>query len=219
MFLKILPFLFLCLLLISCSLNKFKLKEGDILFQDLDKENIDDAIKKVTETGLKFNFTHVAIVVKDNNKLKVLEAISSGVQLSSISTFLDRNLENGKPKVVVGRLKKVFKPLIKPAIEYGKTLVGLPYDKIYIIGDDNYYCSELLYVMFHKINSTTNPFQLEPMTFKDPKTNETLKFWINYYTELNHSIPEGEPGLNPNGMSKSPNINLVYDYSIGKKMN
>ena len=219
MFLKILSLLLLCLLFISCNINKFKLKEGDILFQDLDKENIDDAIKKVTKTNLNYNFTHVGIVVKDSNELKVLEAITTSVQLTSIETFLNRNQINGKSKVVAAELNTQFKHLIKPAIEYGKTLVGLPYDKIYIIGDDNYYCSELLYVMFHKINSATNPFQLNPMTFKDPKTNKTLEFWDNYYKELNHTIPEGELGLNPNGMSVSSNITLLYDYYRKKHLN
>ncbi|MFD0761703.1 hypothetical protein ACFQZW_06375 [Lutibacter aestuarii] len=32
---------------------------------------------------------------------------------------------------------------------------------------------------------------------------------INYYKKLNKPIPEGQPGLNPNGMSTSPNITLV----------
>ena len=91
MFLKILSLLLLCLLFISCNINKFKLKEGDILFQDLDKENIDDAIKKVTKTNLNYNFTHVGIVVKDSNELKVLEAITTGVQLTSIEILIRWN--------------------------------------------------------------------------------------------------------------------------------
>ncbi|SDX96888.1 Permuted papain-like amidase enzyme, YaeF/YiiX, C92 family [Lutibacter oricola] len=219
MFLKIVKLTLILLTVMSCQTTQFELKEGDLLFQDLDKENIDNAIKKVTKTNLKFNFTHIGIVVSDNNELKVLEAVSKGVQLSSISDFLNRNLINGKPKVVVGQLKKEFRTLIKPAIEHGKTLIGLPYDKVYIIGDNNYYCSELLYEMFHKADPNTKTFQLNPMTFKDPKTNKTLEFWTNYYAKLNHKIPEGELGLNPNGMSVSPNITLIYDYFAEKELN
>ena len=33
----------------SCQKNHFELKEGDILFQDLDKDSIDSAIEKVTK--------------------------------------------------------------------------------------------------------------------------------------------------------------------------
>lgn len=212
-------FLFILIITVACHKNHYKLKEGDILFQDLDKDSIDNAIANVTKTKLKYNFTHVAIVVKQQEQLKVLEAISTGVQLTPIKTFLNRNLENGKPKVVVGKLNTEFNFMLKDAIEYGKTLIGLPYDSEYIIGDKNYYCSELLYEMFHHTNPKTTIFELSPMTFKDPKTDKTLPFWVNYYKDLNKNIPEGELGLNPNGMSTSPNITLVYDYFTEKKLN
>lgn len=203
----------------GCNSTKFELKEGDILFQDLDKDAIDNAIEKVTKTNLGYNFTHVGIVVKQHDTLKVLEAISTGVQLTNIAVFLNRNLINGKPKVIAGRLKPEFKPMLSNAFKHGKSLIGLPYDSIYVIGDNSYYCSELLYEMFRFANPKNIPFQLNPMTFKDPKTNETLKFWENYYAKLNHEIPEGKPGLNPNGMAISPNITLIYDYYNNNKMN
>lgn len=214
--LKLILFFFLT---ISCQKNNFALSEGDIIFQDLEKENIDTAIKKVTASSLNYNFTHVAIVVKQDGNLKILEAISTGVQLTAIDTFLNRNKKDGKPKVVVGQLKAAYKPFIIDAITYGKTLIGLPYDNIYIIGDHKYYCSELLYEMFHYTNPEMNPFQLNPMTFKDSETNKTLEFWESYYKNLNHKIPEGELGINPNGMSVSPNIELVYDYFSSKITN
>lgn len=216
MFKKLIILLGCCLL--SCKQQPFQLKEGHILFQDLDKEDIDSAIEEVTKTELDYNFTHVAIVVKDNGELKVLEAVTKGVQMTTIEEFLNRNLINGKPKVVVGELKSEFRFATKQAIAYGKTLVGLPYDHIYLIGDDTYYCSELLYEMYHKVNPSGQTFQLEPMTFKDPKTNATLPFWESYYKKLNHKIPEGQPGLNPNGMSVSPNITLIYDYALEKAL-
>lgn len=205
-------------IIIGCETNHFELKEGDILFQDLDKDDIDSAIEKVTKTNLKYNFTHVGIVVKGGNKLKILEAISTGVQVTEVDTFLNRNLKNGKPKVVVGKLKPEFKPMLNDAIKHGKSLIGLPYDSVYLIGDNNYYCSELLYEMFYFANPSNIPFKLNPMTFKDPKTNETLEFWSNYYSQLNYDVPEGELGLNPNGMSISPNITLVYDYFSSQKL-
>lgn len=205
-------FVLILVLTIGCNASDFEFKEGDVLFQDLDKNAIDNAIEKVTKTNSAYNFTHVGIVVKAHNSLKVLEAISTGIQLTDIAVFLNRNLINGKPKVVVGRLTPEFKPMLNNAIEHGKSLIGLPYDAIYIIGDNSYYCSELLYEMFRFSNPSNIPFKLNPMTFKDPETNETLKFWLDYYAELNHEIPEGKLGLNPNGMAVSPNITLVYDF-------
>jgi hypothetical protein len=204
--------------LLSCERQPFQLEEGHILFQDLDKDDIDSAIEEVTKTDLDYNFTHVAIVINDNNELKILEAVTKGVQITTIEEFLNRNLINGKPKVVVGELKPEFRSATKEAIAHGKTLVGLPYDHIYKIGDSTYYCSELLYEMYHKVNPSVETFQLNPMTFKDPKTNETLPFWEAYYKKLNHKIPEGELGLNPNGMSVSPNVTLIYDYVLEKDL-
>jgi len=203
----------------SCQKNHFELKEGDILFQDLDKDSIDSAIEKVTKKNQQYNFTHVAIVIKDQNDLKILEAVTSGVQLTPIDSFLNRNLKNGKPKVVVGNLKPKFKVFTKDAIKFGKTLIGLPYDSAYTIGDNSYYCSELLYEMFQHANPSTTIFQLHPMSFKDLNTQKTLKFWVDYYKKLNKPIPEGQPGINPNGMSTSPNITLVYDYYTQKVLN
>lgn len=217
-FLTISKIALILILVTGCKSNHFELKEGDILFQDLDKDAIDSAIEKVTQTALPYNFTHVGIVVKQDGTLKILEAIKTGVQLTKIDTFLNRNLISGKPKVVVGKLKSEFTPMINNAINHGKSLIGLPYDNIYIIGDNNYYCSELLYEMFYSVDSKNSPFKLNPMTFKDAETNETLEFWSNYYAELNHKIPEGELGLNPNGMSISPNIILIYDYFKGEKL-
>ena len=214
-----LKFLLIITLMVSCKKEQYLLKEGDILFQDLDKDSIDNAIEKVTKTSLNYNFTHVGIVVKQQQELIVLEAISTGVQQTSIATFLNRNLKNGKPKVIVGKLNAKFELSLNEAIKYGKTLIGSPYDNVYVIGDNSYYCSELLYEMFHHANPNLVPFKLNPMTFKDVDTNVTLPFWKNYYAELNTEIPEGELGLNPNGMSVSPNITLVYDYSTERKLN
>lgn len=211
-------FALILIFITSCKPNYFELKEGDLLFQDLDKDNINNAIEKVTKTNLEYNFSHVGIVVKHGNNLKVLEAIKTGVQLTEIDTFLNRNLLNGKPKVVVGQLKPEFKPMLTSAITHGKSLIGSPYDAIYVIGDNNYYCSELLYEMFKFSNPNNIPFKLNPMTFKDAKTNKTLAFWKDYYTQLSHKIPEGELGLNPNGMSISPNIKLIYDYILEERI-
>ena len=73
--------------------------------------------------------------------------------------------------------------------------------------------------MFHQANPNLIPFELSPMTFKDSETNKTLPFWENYYADLDTEIPEGALGLNPNGMSVSPNITLVYDYLNDRKLN
>ncbi|MGQ1910517.1 YiiX/YebB-like N1pC/P60 family cysteine hydrolase [Marinifilum sp. RC60d5] len=193
----------------------FVLQKGDLIFQDLDSDSISNAIESVTGGKEQLNFSHVGIVEIDKTgKIFVLEAISKGVSLTPVDIFLERNTNiNGKPKVAVARLKSEYNGRIKEAIEYGKSLLGSPYDDVYLIGDSNYYCSELIYEMFANTGDSSELFVLNPMTFKNPDTNEFLPFWIDYYKKKQVEIPEGKLGLNPNGMYKSQNIDIIYPYS------
>lgn len=193
---------------------QFTLERGDLLFQDLDSDSISEAIESVTGGEKHLSFSHVGIVeINSNGDTLVLEAISKGVIYTKLNSFLQRSTTaDQKPKVEVGRLKPEFSILIHKALESGKKLIGKPYDDVYLIGDSTYYCSELIYEIFLNTQDSCEIFQLNPMTFKDAKTGDFLPFWIEYYKKLGVDIPEGKPGLNPNGMSLSPNINMVYSY-------
>lgn len=216
---------FACVNLLAChNLQKkahFTLQKGDLLFQDLDSDAISDAIESVTDGKKNLNFSHVGIVDIDlDGEFVVLEAISKGVVLTRLDSFLMRSTTSqGKPKVVVGRLTSEFSERIDSALRYGRKLIGADYDYVYMMGDSNYYCSELIYEMFLHSPEPSEVFQLHPMTFKDTSTGEFLPFWIKYYHELGVEIPEGKPGLNPNGMSQSANIDLIYSYEFEKKPN
>lgn len=198
---------------------RFVLEKGDLLFQDLDSDSISDAIETVTGGVDKLSFSHVGIIdINENGDTLVLEAISKGVSYTKLDSFLSRSLnQNGKPKVEVGRLKPEFKSLIQQGLAKGKDLIGLPYDDVYVIGDSNYYCSELIYEMFVNSKDSIEMFKLNPMTFKDAQTGDYMPFWLDYYKKLGVEIPEGKPGLNPNGMSLSANINMVYSYHSENK--
>ena len=199
--------------------SRFALEKGDLLFQDLDADSISSAIEIVTGGANKLSFSHVGIVdLNKNGDTLVLEAISKGVCYTKLSSFLKRSLnKSGKPKVEVGRLNPEFKVLIDSALLEGKELIGKAYDDVYVIGDSNYYCSELIYEMFASNKDSIEVFKLNPMTFKDAQTGEYMPFWIDYYKKLGVEIPEGMPGLNPNGMSLSPNIEMVYSYHSENK--
>ncbi|WP_321321294.1 YiiX/YebB-like N1pC/P60 family cysteine hydrolase [Labilibaculum sp.] len=193
---------------------RFALEKGDLLFQDLDSDSISDAIESVTGGEEHLSFSHVGIVdVNSNGDTLVLEAISKGVTYTKLNIFLKRSTTaDQKPKVEVGRLKPEFSALINKALDAGKQLIGKPYDDIYIMGDSTYYCSELIYEIFSDTQDSIEVFQLNPMTFKDSKTGNFLPFWVEYYKKLGVDIPEGKPGLNPNGMHGSPNIEIVFSY-------
>jgi aspartate carbamoyltransferase regulatory subunit len=208
-------FYLLFTILISCTKN-FKLQEGDLLFQDLDSSPLCDAIELVTPGYNGANFSHIGLVVLDNDTLKVLEAIPPKVMITNLDDFINRSFDkNGNPKVIVGRLKKEFTNSISNAVSYSKSKLEITYDEVFLINNETYYCSELIFEAFEK----DSIFQLKPMTFLHPKTKDTLKIWKEYYSDLNTNIPEGNPGINPGIMSLSNKIEMVHFYGIPDGLN
>ena len=200
--------------------NNYSPRVGDLIFRDSDCGPLCDAIEKVTAGFKGANLSHVGIVAEEaNGRTVVLEAVSSGVVATDLQEFLYKSSDiYSPPKVMVGRLKKSYRHLIPAAIKEAEALKGKPYDKGFIIDNDVYYCSELIYEIFRRANSGRPVFKLEPMTFKDPQTGETLAVWQEYFEKLGIEIPEGEPGINPGGISRSPLIDIIYmSDSISRK--
>jgi uncharacterized protein YycO len=194
--------------LFACNSNKngSTVQAGDLLFQDLNCGELCDAIEAVTEGVGGRDFSHCAMVVKLHDSLAVVEAIGDTVQINSIAKFIQRS---GDSNVVVMRLQPNQRPLIAKASTFALQQVGKAYDSDFDMQDDQYYCSELLYKAFKYANNNADVFQLQPMTFKDPKTGAFFPAWTNYYRGLGLAIPEGAPGLNPGGISRSPLLQKI----------
>ncbi len=196
--------------ILSCNTN-FQLEEGDLLFQDLDSSPLCDAIELVTPGYKGANFSHIGLVVFDNGKLKVLEAIPPKVILTEIDNFLNRSFDkDGNSKVIVARLENHYKSSIPAAINFTKERLGVRYDDVFLIDNNSYYCSELIYEAFEK----DSIFRLQPMTFLHPETKDTLSIWKEYYSDLKVEIPQNKLGINPGIMSLSDKIEIVHFYGI-----
>lgn len=209
---KLFAFITIAFALTSCN-NSFKLQEGDLLFQDIDCGPMCEAIEAVTQGVDNYNFSHIALVIESNDTLFALEAISAGVVLTPINEFLERSADSaGNPKVLVGRLKKEHQHLNKGAIEYAMNQLGTAYDDEFIMNNDKYYCSELLYDAYKQANSNRAVFLLYPMTFKPLDSEEFFPVWGDYYKNMEMDIPQGEPGINPGGISQSEYITIVFKY-------
>ena len=82
-------------------------------------------------------------------------------------------------------------------ITRAKALIGKPYDNAFLPGNDAYYCSELIQVVFDSL------FKSKPMNWRD-KEGKLPEYWKKHFEKLGMPVPEGVPGTNPTDMSRSP---------------
>jgi hypothetical protein len=127
-----------------------------------------------------------------------------------LNNFFERIGDTSTIKnVTIARVKHNYEPLITKAIAFAKQQIGQPYDNEFLLDNDKWYCSELLYQSFKEANNQKDFFGLEPMIFKDPKTNNYFPVWVDYYKQLNIEIPEGKQGVNPGLISRSSKIQIL----------
>ena len=200
------------LLLILSRQSNPEFQLGDILFQDLDCGPPCEAIEAVTSGYNGAQLSHNGIITEiQGNKFSqifVVEAIGEEVVKTPLDKFLERS-----NKVIVGRLKPDYTYMISDAINYiENSILGKPYDYIFDLENDTYYCSEVIYQGFQVSDSTQKLFAINPMTFNEPNSKNPFVHWVTYYEELNAAIPEGELGLNPGGMSQSDKINIIHTF-------
>ena len=196
----------------ECFAQKpFPLETGDLLFQVTGRSAYTEAISSVTRGIKELNFTHVGVAYVENGKTYVLEAVPYGVVKSPLEKFFrDAQKSDGNP-VVVGRLKPRLRRCIPAAIEKIKTLLNKRYDFVFDPDDDDYYCSELIYVSYLKPNGKPI-FKMKPMTFRDKQTGEISTLWVEHFKRYKCEIPEGVPGTNPGDMSRSKAIRILHHY-------
>ncbi|MEI6093427.1 MAG: YiiX/YebB-like N1pC/P60 family cysteine hydrolase [bacterium] len=212
---RIIYTLLLVLFLGSCSKHKpFELKEGDLLFQDLDCGPVCDAIEEVTPGVDGARLSHVGIVSRvQQGNVYVIEAFINGVEEVKFKDFLLRSSnKKGKPKVLVGRVN-LDEKLINKAVEKARSVIGAKYDLAlnFDISDNKYFCSELVYDAFR--DEENKPvFELKEMTFKESVTNRTKEVWVEYFKNIKTKVPEGGLGISPAEISRSKYVNIVHSY-------
>jgi len=200
----------------DASYAVFKLKNGDIIFQDLDGSPLVEAIEKVTVGFRNCKFAHIGIIYIDKaGKTMVIESIpEAGVCLSQLDSFLKRSSDSsGRPKCAVGRLKKNYSQYISSAISRALSMIGMKYDRAFLINNDSIYCAELIWRCY-LYEDDSHIFKLAPMTFKDPDTGSFFKPWLEYYKTLALPIPEGKPGINPGLISTSDVLDIYFPYGL-----
>lgn len=198
---------FLLFLLFSASVfaQKTELKNGDLLFININCGGMCDAINAVTQGYKNNDFNHMGLVFSQNNKdFYVYEAIGSAVVKTPLNNFLAYTNET----VYVGTLKRKHASLIPDAVTFCEDQLGVPYDDDFLYDNGKYYCSELIYDAFKFANNNQPFFKLFPMTYKEPGSNNFFPVWIKHFANQQIEIPEGKPGCNPGGMSLDKKIKL-----------
>ncbi|MDD3266011.1 MAG: YiiX/YebB-like N1pC/P60 family cysteine hydrolase [Burkholderiales bacterium] len=199
---------------VSMAYDNFKLKNGDLLFQDVNCGEFCDSIDGVTYGYKNTYVSHVAMVV-DTISGKVVEAGTDGVHYIKLNDFMKASIdENGNPRVMVGRLNVKYQILIPDAIKFTESQIGKPYNATFVPANNNaFYCSELIANAFMYSDGSKTVFPTYPMTFNDYKTKELLPLWSDYYKKLGVKVPEGVLGTNPGRMSRESNVlEIIHFY-------
>ncbi|HEY3371026.1 MAG TPA: YiiX/YebB-like N1pC/P60 family cysteine hydrolase [Prolixibacteraceae bacterium] len=190
--------------------GKVDLHSGDLLFRGANSEHISEAIDKVTQTSAETHFSHVGLVEVLDSGIFVLHASPEGGTCEvPINVFL--HPKDDSVTVVAYRLKDQWQAAIPEAIRKARQMLGKPYNFSYIMTDTAHYCSEFVYLAF----AEDSVFELNPMTFKDPKTHDFFPTWVDYYKKMGIEIPEGILGCNPNGLAASNKLERLGNISTG----
>ena len=202
---KLLLLILLFPLLVTAQTFKISdLKDGDLIFMDMDCGPLCDAIEAVTE-GYKGNdFSHMGLVYHRNDSLYIVEAAGNSVRMTAWDKFRTYT----KKPLYAGRLRPKYARHAPEAVAFSLKQLGKPYDDEYVYNNGAYYCSELIYDAFMFANDGKPFFTLEPMTYLEPGTEEFFPAWVEYYKTLGKPIPQGLPGCNPGGISKSDKIEV-----------
>ena len=208
-------FKYFCLLLLFICLSKYaaaqgniRLKNGDLIFQNLACGPLCDAINAVTQGYGGNKFSHMGMVYLRNDSVLIIEASGKDVHLTPLRKFLSRS---AFPHYT-GRLKPAYSELIPAAITFSLKHLGDTYDDQYLYDNGKYYCSELIYDAFKSANQESPFFQLFPMTYKEPGSGDFFPVWKDYFAKLGMEIPEGKPGCNPGGISLSDKIDILGQF-------
>lgn len=196
----------------SVAYRGITIHQGDFLFVGAQSENLSGAINRVTQRINNTSFDHVGLIEIVHGHPYILHASS---KKGSVKESLD-SLIKGDYEVTrlfaIYRIDSIYQNAIPEAIERAYQLLGKPYNWRYTLNDSSYYCSDFVERAFRHIGL----FELEPMTFKNPKTGNFDEFWITFYATQNMEIPEGELGCNPNGMAASRHIRYIGSFHYNR---
>lgn len=205
-FLWLMTVAFVYLFCHSCNNDRAAIQTGQLFFCAYHTGELSEAIDAVTQTEQMTHYSHMGLIERDGADTFLIHASSTrGVVREKLSEFITLDQPSNFD---IYELPNVSLAQKEQAIRLALQRLGQPYNASFIMNDQSAYCSQLVYSSFAR----DSVFQLEPMTFKDPKTDEFNAGWLAYFEALSMPIPEGAPGCNPNGMIANSNLRLVQHF-------
>lgn len=188
------------------------LQSGDLIFVGAKQDDLSGAISRVTQREENASFDHVGILEISDSRIYILHASpAKGSIREPLDSLIGQSTAKNR-QLAVYRLSEATQPYIPEAITKAKSLLGKPYNWIYLLSDSSLYCSDFVERAFR--NAAL--FNLEPMTFKDPKTGQTDSYWAEFYKKLGVEVPEGHLGCNPNGLAASRHLSKVGEIELNQ---
>ncbi|WP_225540117.1 YiiX/YebB-like N1pC/P60 family cysteine hydrolase [Empedobacter stercoris] len=186
------------------------IQNGDLIFVGALTEELSGAISRATKISDQTNFDHVGLIEKTTDSIFVLHAAPmGGSQREEIHHFYNAQTEKNN-QIVIYRLKKEVQSTIPNAIVKAKAMLGKPYNWLYILNDDELYCSDFVERAFRD----DQVFELIPMNFKNKETGIIDDFWVNFYRKKGKDVPQDEPGTNPNQLATSEKLIRIGELKL-----
>lgn len=185
-------------ILLEQQLSK-ELKEGDIILQTSESSQC-EAVRLATKS----KFSHCGIIIKENDKNFVLEAVQP-VKI----TPLEEWISHGKNADYL--IKRVNKSLdstkLKKMKAYGFHLLNKDYDLYFEWSDDKIYCSELVWKIYKEgAGIEICPFKkLKDFDLSDPKVKKIMK------ERYGDNVPLNENVIAPSQLAESKLLETVID--------
>lgn len=184
----------------SKELDFSKLKEGDVVFQELSSYQC-QAVKKATNS----KYSHMGIVLYKDGKPYVYEGIGP-VKFTEVGEWIARGKD---AHVSIKRLKNYDEIMTKDQIEKMRkkalSLKGRSYDFQFNWSDHQIYCSELVYKVFEAIDiELGEKANLETFNLDDPAVKQILK------ERYGDNIPYEEPCVSPQSIFEDADLEVFY---------
>lgn len=176
--------------------NPYSLQEGDVVFQET-KSNQATAVKAATNS----RWSHVGIIVRNNGKLAVLEAVHP-VRITSLKRFISRSPSSFYAMRLKNAEEKLTPEAIKKAGTYGKSLIGKNYDSRFQWSDDRIYCSELVWKVYKHATGVElcKPRAFKTYNLEHPTVKRLIKQRYGSFNKLHLD----ELAVAPSDLAESP---------------